>query len=975
MTMTTSSVARVAHHRSNIHRRSRLFRLLLLFLLIATVSPSNPFDATTKNDKSSHQSSHPQPQPLPPRPRIIGGTPISQTQLYEKYPYMATLQWGTHRCGATLIAPDLLITAAHCAFVRLEDGEAGVKREWFTGEELEDGFVPSIYTVNLGKVGLNYDNLAFDSNIHDVLGSNVNFNGTTSWSETLVIEKIIIHPQFNVSKQSGPPHPDIAIVKLYGSSKINTFARLNSEQSLPPPLHEWFDHGTNSTISGKSNLTTMGYGTYTPYLETSTTNNQLSDNILQSTTISYIPNYECKAMGGGGLWNLLEDDMMCGFGDGERDSCSGDSGGPLFWESIGDVNTTRENGNHEVDQNGTLAEGEVYQVGIVSWGVGCAHSLYPGVYTRISYHYEWIRNQTCALSKSPPASFVCPPSTSNETLLAFSDTPLIVQVHLPLQTSRYGLLIESISDNVDSNERTLLDIPPGSYGGIMGTVEYSLRVKLGGRYRIVLLNTAGATEFDGQMIVSWGEETLVNERASQGTLQVYSIEREFSIAEVENGVAATVSTNVPSTLPSSSLANLELLSISEKVPRPPSTSTIHSPAVTSETQSRPFTNTLAIDGGTHTIDANYILTNFGHTNNGTLLIGISITEGFVLLASGVNIMPESNGNAITLRSGSYLLGNGGWLVGGRSQSAFVHQSQLRRGGHHINLNLETAKAGHGMMVINSRADIMEGFHSQGGSTDDATQSGGAGLYVAEGSTAIIRGGRFDGGLNSVDSTMNGPSLLVHGAGSIVHINQGMFQGGWRVSSGGTIVVHACSFSIALDVIHATLVDGHQLDVLLNNDGTGNITPMSVVEGCDESLAHKGDSPARENAVAISSSDRPPLLPSTSKEPTQSPSITTSQIRLERPPFQEDTPNTSSTPKPTSHSIVMGNTLVPSKQTTSLTLQLEVEDLAFSDEAIYETVIDNIVAKKEKISSGDKRRKVSVIVGSVSGALLLFMAVS
>merc|ERR1712209_166394 len=51
-----------------------------------------------------------------------------------------------------------------------------------------------------------------------------------------------------------------------------------------------------------------------------------------------------------------------------KDSCSGDSGGPM---SIG---------------TGTSWT----QIGIVSWGIGCGKSHYPGVYTRVTAVKSWI---------------------------------------------------------------------------------------------------------------------------------------------------------------------------------------------------------------------------------------------------------------------------------------------------------------------------------------------------------------------------------------------------------------------------------------------------------------------------------------------------------------------------------------------------------------------------------------------------------
>lgn len=87
---------------------------------------------------------------------------------------------------------------------------------------------------------------------------------------------------------------------------------------------------------------------------------------LHATYVGYVRQSECRRRYDSGF---ITDRMFC-FGGGSRDACAGDSGGPLV---------KRSSGSH-LDT----------QIGIVSWGVGCARRGYPGVYIRIHEVRSWI---------------------------------------------------------------------------------------------------------------------------------------------------------------------------------------------------------------------------------------------------------------------------------------------------------------------------------------------------------------------------------------------------------------------------------------------------------------------------------------------------------------------------------------------------------------------------------------------------------
>lgn len=68
--------------------------------------------------------------------------------------------------------------------------------------------------------------------------------------------------------------------------------------------------------------------------------------------------------------DILESMLAAGYIDGGKDSCQGDSGGPMVVFN---------------------ASNEPVQVGVVSWGEGCARANKYGVYSKVSHGFEWIR--------------------------------------------------------------------------------------------------------------------------------------------------------------------------------------------------------------------------------------------------------------------------------------------------------------------------------------------------------------------------------------------------------------------------------------------------------------------------------------------------------------------------------------------------------------------------------------------------------
>lgn len=240
---------------------------------------------------------------------IVGGTAAPKGE-YEFYAW--TTLFGS--CGGTLIHPDIILTAAHCecSLFDLSDIRiGGISRD---GSDAVDSYIGYEFVEDLNCK---------------------------------------VHPDYDVVTQTS----DIMLLKLPLPSSA-PLVQLNLDPAIPK---------TGDIV------TTIGYG---DQVESPTAT---PSEYLKMVDVDIFPDESCEAIyvlgdptsEGKDFFYVSEVNICAGTVEGGRDSCLGDSGGPLL---------TTQN----------------IQIGIVSFGRGCARPNIPAAYTKVSEFGEWINSEICS---------------------------------------------------------------------------------------------------------------------------------------------------------------------------------------------------------------------------------------------------------------------------------------------------------------------------------------------------------------------------------------------------------------------------------------------------------------------------------------------------------------------------------------------------------------------------------------------------
>jgi secreted trypsin-like serine protease len=225
-----------------------------------------------------------------PSKRIVGG----KDALEDRYPYFVSLQEnlnGIHKCGGSLVAPDIIMTAAHCA--------------------------SKVKYAQVGKYYLN--SVVGNTNSNSTTAEeNKNVTGTISSSisdyETFEVLNMTSHPLYDSGYSFSH---DVLLLKL---DRISTKQYIRINQNSNIPITSTITSTDITRDNNDKQLIVMGIGSL------SFSKFGSSPQVLQETSLSFIPNRICRRSKDPDVednyQDLISDDMLCAF-ENSQDACQG----------------------------------------------------------------------------------------------------------------------------------------------------------------------------------------------------------------------------------------------------------------------------------------------------------------------------------------------------------------------------------------------------------------------------------------------------------------------------------------------------------------------------------------------------------------------------------------------------------------------------------------------------------------------------